>query len=240
MFLKPAELQKSFLPFSISLKLTLLYAATSFLLLAASGLFLYQALANDLIKDDELFLRGQMRFFTQILHDRPRQFEELKEKIHLENSVGGISSYFVRILSDSGDVLVESSRMGVPSTEFALLEQLNTDTVSYKKQSWQGKTYLLSSARVVSGSAARVLVIELAADITADVNVLHVYRQNLSLILFGGILLASVTGVWITRRGLLPLRKMADSVKKVSAQHLQQRILRDHWPDELKVAPGIE
>lgn len=234
MFLKNAEPRRIFQPVSISLRLTLLYAATSFSLLALSGLYLYGALAHDLKMDDQLFLKGQMHFFKQVLHDRPKQFEELKEKIHLENSVGGIPRYFVRILNDQREVLVESSKMPVPSSEFSKLNEGSAYAENDFQENWKGKDYLLSSEWVESGSPEKKLLIELVADVTADEKILRVYRRKLTLILLGGVLLASLAGVWITHRGLLPLRQMADSTKKISADQLHQRVLQKNWPHELK------
>ncbi len=234
MFLKSGELKKFSPPISISLKLTLLYAITSFALLAVSGIYLYHALAHDLKTDDRSFLKDQMHFFKQVIHDRPAEFNELKEKIALENSAGGIPRYFVRILDEEKEVLVQSSEIPVPANEFPIFDQQQMDTENYTQQSWKEKVYLLSSAWVKSGSGETMRLIEMAMDITADEKILRVYRRKLTVILFWGILLASLTGIWITRRGLLPLKKMADSAKKISVERLHERVMQKDWPVELR------
>lgn len=234
MFLKNAEAEKSSSPISISLKLTLFYAITSFTLLAVSGIYLYGALAHDLKTDDSSFLKDQMHFFTRFIHDRPSEFEELKEKIHLENSVGGIPRYFVRILGEKNEVLVESSGMPVPSSEFPMVNKPQMDIENYTQQDWEGKVYLLSSAWVQSGLPEKKRLIQMLTDVTADEKVLKVYRRKLAAILFGGIVLTSLMGVWITRRGLLPLKRMANSVKKISVEHLHEKVMRKDWPVELR------
>ncbi len=234
MFLKKGEPKRLFPPISISLRLTFLYAFTSFSLLALSGIYLYRALAHDVKMDEQLFLKDQMHFFKQVIHDRPTEFEELKEKIHLENSVGGIPRYFVRILNAKKEILVESSGMPVPSSEFPMSGDHENTTENYRQQDWRGKVYLLSYGWVKSVAPEKIRLIEMAMDVTADEKILKTYRRKLMAILLGGILLASLTGIWITRRGLLPLRKMADSAKKISAEHLYQRVLQKDWPNELK------
>ncbi len=234
MFLKSVEPRKSPSPISISLKLTLLYAITSFALLVGSGIYLYRALAHDLKMDDSSFLKDQMHFFRQFIHDRPAEFGELKEKIELENSAGGIPRYFVRILDEKKAVLVESSGMPVPAAEFPMFNSQQIDIENYTQRNWGGRIYLLSSAWVLSGSPEKKWLLELVSDVTADEKILRIYRRKLSVILFGGVVLASLAGIWITRRGLLPLKKMASSVKKISAEHLHERLTRNDWPVELR------
>jgi len=175
-----------------------------------------------------------MHFFKQVIHDRPAEFNELKEKIALENSAGGIPRYFVRILDEEKEVLVQSSEIPVPANEFPIFDQQQMDTENYTQQSWKEKVYLLSSAWVKSGSGETMRLIEMAMDITADEKILRVYRRKLTVILFWGILLASLTGIWITRRGLLPLKKMADSAKKISVERLHERVMQKDWPVELR------
>lgn len=219
---------------SISSKLTLLYVLTSFALLAVSGIYLYGALAHDLKTDDMTFLQDQMHFFKQVIHDRPAEFNELKEKIQLENSAGGMQRYFVRVLDDKKEILFQSSGIPVPPSEFSIFNERQINVENYTQKNWGKNVYLLASVWVKAGSGETLRLIEMAADVTTDEKILKVYRRKLTLILFGGILLASFTGMWITRKGLLPLKEMAESVKQISAEQLHERVMQRNWPGELR------
>src|SRR5258706_13631945 len=77
-------------------------------MLTLSGLYLYRILAHDLKSEERNFLDDQMVFFREMIHMRPSEFVEVKEKIDLENSTLNQPTYFVRILDENKAVLIQS------------------------------------------------------------------------------------------------------------------------------------
>lgn len=236
--MKSGKFAKDFRQFSISFQLALLFILSSTALLSVSCFYLYNALSHDLKSDDEQFLNDQMHFLKRIIHDRASQFEEIKEKIQLENSVGGVPRYFVRLLDEQNRILIESSQMPVPPSEFPELNHTKIDSERFVQKKWQKGIYLLGTGWVMAAKTKKIISIELAADITDDQKILARYRRKVFFILMGGIVIGGIFAVVITRKGLQPVRRIAKAAERITAERLHERVMRDYWPQELQGLAG--
>ncbi len=216
------------------LRLALLYAVSSFVILSLSFGYLYGALGRNLKADETTFFKEQMHFLKEIIHDRPAEFEEVKEKINLENSVTGVPRYFMRVLDDARQTLTETRGMPVSANRFPEFLFSHDENESLTEVTQAGKTYLLFGSGCRFGNTGPWASIQLAADISTDNRILLDYGRKLAGVLVLGVFAAGFAGALISRRGLLPLKKMAEAAQKIHAENLQQSICEKDWPEELQ------
>ena len=211
----------------------MLYTLFTFSLLALSGLYLYIILANDLRSDSIVYLKDQMGFLKKIIHKHPSEFEDIKENINLKNSAGGPLKYFVRILDEDNKILIRTTNFNISSSLFPGFEKKHDESENQIRIHNLEKSYLLLSSWCQVGTSSRWRFIELASDLTSDEMVLVNYRKKLMVVFSVSILLSSLVGIVIARKGLRPLKNMTLSAKKITVEHLHERISQSHWPSEL-------
>jgi two-component system heavy metal sensor histidine kinase CusS len=92
---------------SITRRLTILYAlSTVTMLLVATGI-LYWVLVSDLAKANNQFLKDKIQVLRAILREHPDEPEGLREEV---NSAG---VYYIRVLDQEKQVLIESPEMAL-------------------------------------------------------------------------------------------------------------------------------
>jgi len=77
------------------------------------------------------------------------------------------------------------------------------------------------------------VLINTALNVTVEEAILKQYRKQLYLVWFVGMLLAGLMGMFIARRGLRPLKRIASVVQHVKASQLHERLTPAKWPQEL-------
>ncbi len=231
---KSVDQKPSFhLPWSISTKLTALYALSAFGMLVLSSTFLYWVLANDLRKADILFLNDRLRVLRSILKERTDYIAELEEDVKWERPASGFLKYYARILDEKGGTLIETPGINIPPSLFPA--PLDANQIWEKGDTYRlsGKFYILLSAWAQVGESSKRRLIQLALDVSRQEAVLGSYWNRLVVILVFGVFLSSAAGVAITRKGMRPLKEIADSAQKITADRLNARIATKHWPKEL-------
>jgi two-component system heavy metal sensor histidine kinase CusS len=78
------------------------------------------------------------------------------------------------------------------------------------------------------------LTIQLAQDRTHDERFANNYAALLTGMLGCAVLTCAGIAYLVTRRGLRPLRQLAESVERVGATHLNERVSVAAWPNELQ------
>ena len=97
---------------SLAGRLTTWYTASSILLLTAATGLLYWALISELNRDDDLFFTDKVNVIRTILREQPRDREALREEVQLESAARTYDQFYIRLLDERGDVVMETPRMG--------------------------------------------------------------------------------------------------------------------------------
>ena len=128
----------------------------------------------------------------------------------------------------------------MPSATFAtyLLEQPSSKDLSGEARlvMWEqrGKVYRGISANADTGIAGQPpATVALAINIEHHQAFMKAFHNNLWMAITAGILLTIVLGWVAARRGLAPVRQMADVAKGISASHLSDRLSSNSVPPEL-------
>jgi two-component system heavy metal sensor histidine kinase CusS len=96
-----------------------------------------------------------------------------------------------------------------------------------------GRT-LQRSFEVVLADTGQHARAQLTLDRADDDRQLSLLAWTLALAAGGGALLVSLTGIWLVRLGLAPLRELTEQTRQLSAQDLQRRLDDSGQPQELR------
>ncbi|MCL5791911.1 MAG: heavy metal sensor histidine kinase [Deltaproteobacteria bacterium] len=239
MFLKNAKGKTTFMSWSITGRLTVLYTVSVFLILVIVSIFLYWVLANNLLTEENEFLGAKIQVLRDILLKTPDDPEIIKEEVQWETSANRFVKYYVRFLNKKGKTMIETPGMDkVINPLFFPSPIAINETVqkSVKCRAMNGSPYLLVSAMAKLGSKGnKQRIVQIALDVSDDYAILAIYRKELLIALFLGTLISAGAGIAIARKGMKPIQEIAKAAQRITATHLHERINPARWPMELTV-----
>jgi two-component system heavy metal sensor histidine kinase CusS len=221
---------------SISVKLALLYTISAFLLASAAVLVLYYALAHLLNRQVRDFLYQEVAIITTVLQHEKQAINlsnNLKQEIIIESHLSRMP-YFVRLMTQSGQVLIQTPGMDdvIKPQQFIMPDAttLISKIVSLKKI--HDVQYSLISAYVKDKK--RNLIVQVALNTSYNEEVIGTYQSILFAVLFFNVLLSILIGVYITKNGLRPLNKINNLLNKIHPDELNTRLNPKDFPSELQ------
>lgn len=221
---------------SITLRLTWLYVASTITLLLLAVGFLYWALERNLDARDYALLASKAQVLSLLLRDQPEKKDVLVNEVEHEASDSPLS-YYLRILSDQGELLLETP--GMKEVLPVALFPPPSETVP-RSPSEAGRnvhsheSFLLLSVKTPVGiSRSETRTLHVALDISTDLALLADYRRRLVVVMGLGLLFASAAGGWVARRGLGQLKEITATARHISASQLKERLPVSDWPEEL-------
>lgn len=215
---------------SITARLTSLYAVSTFGLLLVATMFLYWMLKVDLEMADRQLLSERAQILWTILQEYPANQSALMEELRL-------GAYDARLLDAEGGTLLETPGMSgrLPVGLFpppAPYDRRPKATV----RGWAhaGQSYLMMSLRVPVGPAGEAqALLQIAVDVTREEVVTAGYRRRLAMVLVAGLLVSAGAGAIVARRGMRPLVEITRAATRMSAAQLHERVNPARWPREL-------
>lgn len=234
---------------SLAKKLAILYATTTFsVLLIASGL-LYWSVLDHLQKEHQSLLSAKIIELRQYFKESSLLGETLHSLIDAEHHHSsathssaihpGIPHHiFLRIFDEQGNLLIESNTpQPLPkSLNFPVIDQQNTQTISIIKVNPENdQQFLLGSAwaSTISEKQPRKVLIQALLKLAPDESLLSDFQRTLTAVLFLGVLASALTGFWVTRRGLRPLRQITETIQNINVQQLNEQVNSGQWPKEI-------
>jgi two-component system, OmpR family, heavy metal sensor histidine kinase CusS len=226
-------------PWPIAWRLTFLYALSLSLLLATAAGVLDWILVSDMKRDNSEFLTVEMQSLRTLLKERPEDPQTWRDEIDREamGSVLGYARYYVRILDEQGNTIVETQGMGnvldrsaFPRPSSTRVKKLQGITV----RGMDGQSFIVTSQWVtLYRPETRKRVIQIALDRSQDEETIADYRRMAGLVLLVGVLVSATLGFLIAKAGLRPLAKLAQIFMRVSPDHMDERIGSVQWPPEI-------
>jgi two-component system heavy metal sensor histidine kinase CusS len=143
--------------------------------------------------------------------------------------------YAVRVIDSSGKVVAESPNMRrlLPIEVFPKglsVPGQRPATALYHARN--NKTFALATA--IADLGGRTLTLQLAQERTHDERFAAHYAGLLGGMLGCAILTCAGVATLVTRRSLRPLKHLAESIGRIGATHLDERVPMNGWPDELQ------
>lgn len=215
-------------PWSITLRLTVLYAASAFAILLVIAAVLYWGLSRSLRTEDGRFVLAKTQELREVAQRFPGRLDMLQNEIGFESAMPRLQGYYARVLAPNGRVEVETNHMTrlVPPAEFPPIG--GSAPIEWRAPS--GQTYLLYAAALLPAGARTVQV---ALEVSRDADVLDVQRAMLAALVLLGTLISAGAGLLVARRGLRPIGRITAAATAVSATQLDHRIGGAQWPAEL-------
>jgi two-component system, OmpR family, heavy metal sensor histidine kinase CusS len=218
-------------PRSIAFQLILLFTLAAALLLACGLGVFYSIVVRHAHAEDNAVLADKMFALSADLRENgPEAFSEEVTAYQ----AGQHTPYWIRILDSKDRAIAATVEMDrfIPKDVFPAAQEPAGAIRSRKDFRGDGKLFSLVSFNEHSGDA--VYTVQLAQDRSSDEQVERNFAVLFIAVLFGGVVASALIAIVVTRRGLRPLRKMTESLRRVGPDQLKERIGADGWPHELQ------
>ena len=231
---RPVALTRSW---SLATRLTLWYAASTFILIATSAGLLYWVLVRNVNREQDQFLVDTVQIMREILRDRPNDIVSLRQEVEEEGAARQYTRMFMRIVDQQGGVIMETPGTGnlietwpPASVPADLVPSVASDAACRVRAC----RVLAAWAYVGSGRDKQYLIQE-AVDRTAEQDLLVNYRRRLWAVLGLAFLAAGVVGHGIARQGMRPLQSITATAGRIRSSNLHERIETGGLPSELAI-----
>ncbi|HCP53178.1 MAG: two-component sensor histidine kinase [Pseudomonadaceae bacterium] len=217
------------MPRSLSLRMALMFALVSALLLGAFGFYLFQSLQREIAWRDDQALLGRLERM-QALIDDSQSIESLRARPQLYENMLGNRDNMLWIIDEQGRLQIEINPTGVklPALQPAAQAQLRDSPLnSHVRLGW------LDTER-----DGRKLTLVAGKLLNEREQMLDAYKMKLWLSLGVGSLLAFLLGWLVSQRGLRPVRELAASASAIDVQHLHLRLNDYRDVSELEALSG--
>ncbi len=202
-------------PRALSLRLALLFALVSAILLGGIGFYLYLSLAREIAWRDDQALAGRLERM-RVLIDDSESIEALRRRPQLYANMLGNRDNLLWIVNDRGQALIEINPVHLPPPQLPPSEQI-------RLSDWAGAEPARLAWVQVRRDGQKLTLI--AGKLLAErEQMLAAYRLKLWLAMTAGALLAFMLGWLVSQRGLRPVRRLAARAAAIDMQHLHLRI----------------
>lgn len=221
----------------LATRIALLFAAVTVLVLAIAGVHLYRSMSLQLQLQDDVLLLNTVSLMQRRLAEA-EGVEMVRFNPHpLVDIFLGQGGLLLVIKDSRGDLLAASTYdSALLSIEASVPVDRSPDARAIRD--WRGadgKRGRVIGAWVRVGRAPGDPVqLIVARERTTSAVVLREHRNDLLLTMLVGVLAATVLGYAIARRGLRPVRMVAETAREVTANQLGERLRIEDAPAELQ------
>ncbi len=202
-------------PRALSVRLAVMFALVSALLLGSIGFYLYQSLQREIAWRDDQALLGRLERMQALLDDS-ESIDTLRSRPQLYENMLGNRDSLLWIVDDAGQRLIEINPALLPLPVLPAAAQATLGDS-------QGSEPLRLAWLDVSRGDRRLTLI--AGKLLSErEQMLAAYRLKLWLALSVGALLAFALGWLVSQRGLRPVRQLATRAAAIDVQHLHLRL----------------
>ncbi len=214
---------------SLAARLTIWYAGSAFaLVLFATGV-LYWALVANLDRVDDQFLHNEIHLMRTLLRE-PENVNALKQEVELESEV------YVRLLDGDGRMMVEAPGMGRTVTPRDFPQPTEIDEALNRGVDFHSpddRIFRILAARVAAAGSSTAYIVQVAVDRTHEVETLAGYRTYLWFTLCFALVMSSLGGYQIARRGIRPVEEITEMARRIRSTTLDKRLASAGLPTEL-------
>ena len=219
---------------SLTSRLALLLGAFSFAIAAAVGWAMYRALAIQLVARDDAALLARVEQIRTLLKD-----VDLLDMIHRKpqlfgNMLGNREALLILRYPGRQPLLeVNPGRTAVPDALPQGSEAALTPADVRHSTDGSGTPFILVAATVRTSGDAQPLQIVSGRLLTERTRMLSAYRDEIAVVALAAALLAALLTFAFVRRGLRPLRELAQRTASIGIRNLSTRLDDTQAPSEL-------
>ncbi|RSL14674.1 two-component system heavy metal sensor histidine kinase CusS [Edaphobacter aggregans] len=201
---------------------------------------LYIVLRTELDRSTELFLADKLHVLRTMLRERPDDEDGLREEIELESEARRYQQFYIRLLDEHGVPIMTTPGMD----EQLDLAELASRTRGRSERSIamagrHGQPLRVTSATVTVGTLpTHSDTVQIAIDVSQEVELLARYRMWFWGILLATSILFPLVGYRIARHGIRPVEEIAATARRITSTNLRERIGSEGYPSELASLAG--
>lgn len=215
---------------SLRFRLTVLFAVVTSAAIGSVGLFLDYSLSAQLASREREELQGKLVLFRHLLAEIPSRTAIPSERHRLLDVLVGHGDLQAALIDETGRRLLDFPTFDWPA---ALVAQASVGTHVEERLPVHGRFYRFLLAKAPIGESVDSVVVAIAHDTTENDQILSWFRNTVLFASVIGSLLAGGLGYFAAKRGLQPLRSVADAAKRISAERLSDRLQSKNVPIEL-------
>ncbi|MDP2785460.1 MAG: heavy metal sensor histidine kinase [Sulfurimicrobium sp.] len=223
-------------PGSLTLRLSILFALTTVVLLAGIGAYLYRFLDIELMQRDHAELAGKVELFRHQLATVNSLSQIVATPNEFRDVIIGHPHLRLALLDEAGNVLLATAdwRPGAEMLKMPVAADDAPHGAAIQMPTPGDPYHTVAAWGALGGGTGERALIVLSLDSREALELLANYRRALfAAMLFGG-LAAAILGFLTARNSLRPLRQMAETASDISASRLERRLEVAHAPRELK------
>jgi len=220
---------------TLAFRLTAGYALAGLFLVFLATASLYLFLVSELEKSTELFLADKVHVLRTMLHERPEDWDGLREEVELESAARQNEQFYIRLLDERNTPLLITPGMADQLDLTQLVSQIQRHPDhTIRMRGRNGKSFRVTSASAPVGLAAtQTDTIQIAVDVSQKEMLLARYRFWFWTILLATFVIFPLVGYNIARHGIRPVEEMATTARHISSTNLRERIAAEGYPSEL-------
>ena len=218
-------------PRSIAFQLILLFTLAAALLLACGLGIFYSIVVRHAFAEDDAVLADKVSAVSAALRENgPSALAAELTAGH----AGEHTAYWIRLLDSQGRTYARTPGMDrlLPSEIFPPPRKAGSILGGLKHYRTGSKLFFLFALN--EESASQLYTLQVAQDRSSDEQVKRNFAVLFVVVLSGGVVASALIAIIVTRRGLLPLRQMAQSLERIGPDQLKERIGSTGWPRELQ------
>ncbi|MFZ2854052.1 MAG: heavy metal sensor histidine kinase [Rhodocyclaceae bacterium] len=218
--------------YSLTLRLTLLFALASAFVLFLLGLLIGNAVERHFEEQDMEVLTGKMQLAKHILERNPGSQPKETLTQQLDDALTGHHGLIVAVNDQNGETLYANESMAFPQN---LLDSRSTPSREQpvKWTSSDGLPWRGVSSTVRLGADGGSYTVAIATEITHHEHFMTSFRQTLWGFMSLATLAMGLLGWFVVRRGLLPLLVIKRQAAEINANRLYTRLPIEAIPLEL-------
>lgn len=223
-------------PWSIAARLAFWYTAATFVLVAIATGLLYWVLVANVDREDDQFLVDTVQIMRALIRERPSDVAALRQEVDWEGTARRYARVFVRVLDEDGKLIIETPGATAILARHRLLpaDGSTEPGPGIDTTSPAGAPYRMLAAWAPLGADGRQRrLVQIALDRTTERQLLREYRSRLWAVLGLALLASAFVGYTIARRGMAPVKAIADTAGRIGSRTLHARIPVEGLPGEL-------
>ncbi len=220
---------------TLAFRLTAAYASAGLLLIFLATFSLYLMLVSELNKSTELFLKDKLNVLRTMLRERPEDSDGLREEVELESAARQYEQFYICLLDQQGRPILMTPGM----TKELNLSGIATLSIpqhglAFPMKGRSGQSFRVIAATAPFGNSTNHLVtIQVAVNVSRKEELLARFRLWFWVTSAGMLVLFPLVGYQIARQGIRPVEEIAMTARRITSNHLSERIAAEGYPYEL-------
>jgi two-component system heavy metal sensor histidine kinase CusS len=219
---------------SLTARMTAFFAGAIAVIVLGVSWMMYAELVHQLHEKEESELLDAVRIEQEVLdsvakHQAPTQWQHEWDEQQQEYRL-----FAWQLVDAHGAALAGSANAAAFEPAFAAAPAGRRFSRIEASVAGEEKVFLVQSTRPKAGPAQAV-ALRGALDVSKDEHILEGYRNKLFGVVLGTIVLSTLLGWVLVRRGLAPLLAISGQIGQMHPDRLHARIAQSDWPAELRV-----